>query len=114
MRGERAAALVGVARSLQSRASSVLAATLMIALGVAALTWYYAHAFARPARAPQGAQATAVTRAQAEMALPALGPVVPPLAHGAALTAAAGPQPAAIPDPAPELPLPPARAAARG
>ncbi len=106
VRGERTTALVGIARSLQSRASSLLAATLMIALGVAALTWYYAHAFAHPARALQGAQATAVTRAQAEMALPALGPVVPPLAHVPA-PAAAGPQPAPIPDPAQELPLTP-------
>jgi type IV secretion system protein VirB10 len=106
VRGERTTALVGIARSLQSRASSLLAATVMIALGIAALTWYYGHAFARPARALQGAQATAVTRAQAEMALPALGPIVPPLAR-VPTPAAAGRQPAAIPDPAQELPLTP-------
>jgi type IV secretion system protein VirB10 len=78
VRGERAAAIVSAARSLQSRAGSVLAAALMIGLGVAALSWYYAHAFTRPARSRESAQATAVSRAQAEMTLPALGTVVAP------------------------------------
>jgi type IV secretion system protein VirB10 len=108
VRGERAAALVGLARSLQSRASSVLAAALMIGVGVAALSWYYAHAFTRPARVLRGAQATALTRAQAEMALPALGPVVPPLPQVAAATGAGVPIPATVPGSPPELPLPPA------
>ena len=45
VRGERATALVSSLRSLHARASSVLAAGLMIALGLAALSWYYAHAF---------------------------------------------------------------------
>ena len=78
VRGERAAAIVSAVRSLQSRASSMLAAALMIGLGVAALTWYYAHAFSRPERSRQSAQATAASRAQAEMTLPALGAVVAP------------------------------------
>jgi len=111
VRGERAAAIVSGARSLQSRASSVLAAALMVGLGVAALTWYYAHAFTRPARSRQSAQATAVSRAQAEMTLPALGPVVPPVS----------PAPPGGPDPRleaapedPEPPLPPAPAAGAG
>jgi type IV secretion system protein VirB10 len=80
VQGERAAAIVTAARSLQSRASSLLAAALMVGLGVAALTWYYAHAFSRPARSRQSAQATAASRAQTEMALPALGAIVPPAA----------------------------------
>jgi type IV secretion system protein VirB10 len=111
VRGERAAAIVSGARSLQSRASSVLAAALMVGLGVAALTWYYAHAFTRPARSRQSAQATAVSRAQAEMTLPALGSVVPPVS----------PAPPGGPDPRleaapedPEPPLPPAPAAGAG
>jgi type IV secretion system protein VirB10 len=79
VRGERAAAIVSAPRSLQSRASSMLAAALMIGLGVAALTWYYAHAFTRPARSRQSAQATATSRAQAEMTLPALGILLPPV-----------------------------------
>ncbi len=78
--GERARALVGAVRSLQSRASSLLAAALMIGLGVSALTWYYAHAFTRQARTRAGAQATAASRAQGEMVLPALGPISPPRA----------------------------------
>jgi type IV secretion system protein VirB10 len=78
--GERARALVGAVRSLQSRASSLLAAALMIGLGVSALTWYYAHAFTRQARTRAGAQATAASRAQGEMALPTLGPISPPRA----------------------------------
>jgi type IV secretion system protein VirB10 len=108
VRGERGAALVGLARSLQSRASSVLAAALMISVGVAALSWYYAHALTRPARVPQGAQATAVTRAQAEMALPALGPVVPPRPPWPAATGPEAALPATAPGSPPELPLPPA------
>jgi type IV secretion system protein VirB10 len=79
VRGERAAAIVSATRSLQSRASSMLAAALMIGLGVAALTWYYAHAFTRPARSRQSAQATATSRAQAEMTLPGLGVLLPPV-----------------------------------
>jgi type IV secretion system protein VirB10 len=104
VRGERAAAIVSSARSLQSRSSSLLAAALMIGLGVAALTWYYAHAFTRPARSRQSAQATAASRAQAEMTLPALGTIVPPVA--AAPPADPDPlRPPATPDdPAPPLP----------
>jgi type IV secretion system protein VirB10 len=94
VRGERGAALVGAVRSLQSRASNVLAAALMIALGLSALTWYYAHAFTRQARTRAGVQATASGRAQGEMALPALGPISPPT-------------PREPPERAPPAPLPP-------
>ena len=78
VRGERAAAIVSGPGSLQSRASSLLAATLAIGIGVAVLTWYYAHALSRPARSRQSAQATAASRAQAEMTLPGLGTIVSP------------------------------------
>ena len=67
VRGERSVALVNVARSVQSRVSSALAAALMIALGAAALSWYYAHALARPAHARALAQSAATTRAQGEI-----------------------------------------------
>lgn len=80
VRGERAAALVHGARGVQSRLGAVLAAALMSALAIAALTWYYAHAYTRPARARQAAQATASNRAQGEMPLPAIGPIEPPRA----------------------------------
>jgi type IV secretion system protein VirB10 len=95
--GERAAALVSGAQSVQSRASSILAAGLMILLGGAALSWYYTHALTRPARAREGAQASAARRAQAEMPLPALGPIDPPVAVA---------ERAAEPAPADEAPLP--------
>ena len=77
VRGERAAALVSAAQSVQARASSILAAGLMIVLGGAALSWYYAHALTRPARARERAQASAASRAQGEMPLPSLGPIEP-------------------------------------
>jgi type IV secretion system protein VirB10 len=60
--------------------SNLLAAGLMIALGVAALTWYYAHALARPTRTRQTAQANAANRAAGEMPLPPLGPIALPAA----------------------------------
>jgi type IV secretion system protein VirB10 len=82
VRGERAAALVDAARSVQSRVSSVLAAGLMITLGLSALTWYYAHALTRRSQARAAAQSTAVSRAQGEMPLPSLGRIAPPAAAG--------------------------------
>ena len=59
VRGERSVALVNIARSVQSRVSGALAAALMIALGIAALTWYYAHALTRPTHATAVVSATA-------------------------------------------------------
>ena len=96
VRGERAAALVSAAQSVQARASSILAAGLMIVLGGAALSWYYAHALTRPARARQSAQANAANRAQGEMPLPALGRIEPAMAPERV---------AEVPLPAPESPL---------
>jgi type IV secretion system protein VirB10 len=100
VRGERGVALVHAARGLQSRASSALAAALMIALGLTALSWYYAHTFARQTRARQAAQSTVARRAESEMPLPALGPIaVPqpallaPTAHAAEVAAMPGPAP---------------------
>ena len=106
VRGERSTALTRGARSLQSRASALLAAGLMIALGLSALTWYYAHAFTRQTHARQAAQASAADRAQAEMPLPSLGPIDAP--HVMPLRAPTPKEPAR-----PELPpaeLPPAAA----
>ncbi len=78
VRGERSVALVNAVRSVQSRVSSALAAALTITLGLAALTWYYAHALTRPAQARALAQSAAATRAQGEMPLPSLGRLTPP------------------------------------
>ena len=76
VRGERSVALVNMARSIQSRVSNILAAGLMIALGVGALAWYYAHAVTRPVQAR--AQSNTATRGQGEMTLPSLGRITPP------------------------------------
>jgi type IV secretion system protein VirB10 len=78
VRGERGVPSVSRERSLQSRASSVLAGGLTVVLGVAALTWYYANALTRPARARDAAQTAAAHRAQGEMALPSIGRIDPP------------------------------------
>ena len=78
VRGERNAPTVNSVRSLQSRISSVLAAGLMIALGLGALSWYYASALGRQKQARQAAATAAANNAQGEMALPPLGGVEPP------------------------------------
>ena len=77
VRGERSTPTVNSARSLQSRISSVLAAGLMIALGLGALSWYYASALGRQQHARQAAATAAANNAQGEMALPPLGGVEP-------------------------------------
>jgi type IV secretion system protein VirB10 len=77
VRGERAEAVVNAARTVQSRVSSALAAGLMAALGLAALTWYYAHTLTRPTHGRAAVQ-PAANRAQGEMPLPPLGKIEPP------------------------------------
>jgi type IV secretion system protein VirB10 len=109
VRGERSVALVNMARSVQSRVSSALAAALMIALGVGALTWYYAHALTRPAHARALAQSATTTRAQGEMALPSLGPITPPPARTDPPPAQEASQPSTLPQ---DAPLPEASPAA--
>jgi type IV secretion system protein VirB10 len=81
VRGERSVAIVNVARSVQSRVSGAFAAALMIAFGIAALTWYYAHALSRPAHARALAQSATTTRAQGEMTLPPLGKITAPVSE---------------------------------
>jgi type IV secretion system protein VirB10 len=88
VRGERGSPTVNSARSLQSRISSVLAAGLMIALGLGALSWYYASALGRQKQARQAAATAAANNAQGEMALPPLGGVEPPHAGTVAVPAA--------------------------
>jgi type IV secretion system protein VirB10 len=82
VQGERTTAVVHAVRSAHSRVSSVLAAGLMITLGLSALGWYYAHALTRTTQARRAAQSAVTSRAQGEMALPSLGridaPVVAP------------------------------------
>jgi type IV secretion system protein VirB10 len=87
VRGERSTPTVNSVRSLQSRISSVLAAGLMIALGLGALSWYYASALGRQKQARQTAATAAANNAQGEMALPPLGGVEPPHAGTPAVPA---------------------------
>jgi type IV secretion system protein VirB10 len=102
VRGERTTAIVDVARSAHARVSSLLAAALMITLGLAALGWYYAHALTRTSRARQQAQSAATSRAQGEMPLPSLGRIELPTAVVTAAAAAPAeraldPEPRAMP-----------------
>ena len=76
--GERGIASINRAHSVQSRVSNLLAMGLMSVLGLGLLTWYYAQTFARQAHARQEAQAASRSKAQGEMALPALGRIDPP------------------------------------
>ena len=134
VQGERGAPVVNTVRSVQSRVSSMLAASLMIALGVGALSWYYTNALGRQQRLRQAVTTAAANNAQGEMALPPLGRVeaanvatnaaattpVAPTAPGAAIGAdaatagqdAPGTLPLSLPPSigrAPELPLEQAR-----
>jgi type IV secretion system protein VirB10 len=76
--GDRGIPSINRARSVQSRVSGVLAITLMSALGLGLLTWYYARALSRPGHVQHAAQAAAKNRAQGDMPLPSLGPIESP------------------------------------
>lgn len=98
VRGERARSLMSGARSLQSRMTSLLAAGLMISVGVGMLAWYYAEALSRPARAP--AHAAPPEAAGGGMTLPAFGAAALPRAPGSIArvsSASAAPAGAALP-----------------
>jgi len=98
--GERGPPLVNSVRSLQSRVSNLLAAGLMIALGVGALSWYYANALGRQKRMQQAAVASVSNNAQGEMPLPPLGTSEPEgstrIGHGV-IPGAAASAPGALP-----------------
>ena len=76
--GDRGIPSINRARSIQSKVTSVLAMTLMSALGLGLLTWYYAKTLTRSAQAQHAAQAAVKSRAQAEMTLPPLPPITSP------------------------------------
>lgn len=84
LEGDRGIPSVNRARSVQSRVSSVLAFTLMSALGLGLLTWYYARTLTHPREVQHAAQVAAKNRAQGEMTLPSLGPITPPMVRAAA------------------------------
>jgi type IV secretion system protein VirB10 len=76
--GERGTTLVNRGMSMQSRLSRMLALSLMSALGIGSLTWYYAHSLTRQSRARQSAQSASAGRAQGDTALPSIGRIDPP------------------------------------
>jgi len=106
--GERAETLANAARTVQSRVSSAVATVLMLALGVAALTFYYARTLTWRSDARQRAQSASTARAQGEMPLPSLGPINPPSAVAVMPTVAQPPALAASGPP--DLPLEETRA----
>lgn len=98
---ERGVASINRTRSLQSRLSGVLAAGLMSVLALGFLTWYYAKTFARQSRAETAAESHSKKQPQAEMTLPPLGRVDPPLVERV-LGNSPDPPPAILPsDPMP-------------
>ena len=76
--GERGESGLHRARSLQSRASQVLALSLMGALAVGLLGWYYVHTFASRGTAQRTAQTASRNQAAGDAPLPSLGPITLP------------------------------------
>lgn len=116
VQGERGAATVNRVRSLQSRVSNVLAAALMGALGLGALSWYYAHILSRNAHAVEVAKRASTVQASGDAPLPPLGSFRLPGTVAATVTAPAPPAPpptlaAQVLGPPPPLPSPAAMAA---
>lgn len=74
--GERGIGSINRTRSLQSRATSILAITLIGGLGVAFLGWDYVRTFSAAGESRRVAEgSTQAKAAQSEMVLPPLGPV---------------------------------------
>jgi type IV secretion system protein VirB10 len=107
VQGERGTTLVNRAVSVQSRLSSILAVTLMSALGLGSLTWYYAASMTRQGRARQSAQSASAGHAQGETVLPSLGRIDPPLPPPPLTLESALPEsaPPLITTPLPEIPM---------
>jgi type IV secretion system protein VirB10 len=76
--GERGTSALHRARSLQSRASQVLALALMGTLAVGLLGWYYVHTFAARGTAHRTAQTASRNQAAGDAPLPSLGPITLP------------------------------------
>jgi type IV secretion system protein VirB10 len=76
--GERGMSALHRARSLQSRASQVLALTLMGTLAVGLLGWYYVHTFAARGTAQRTAQSASRNQAAGDAPLPRLDPITLP------------------------------------
>jgi type IV secretion system protein VirB10 len=89
--GDRGVPAINRIRSVQSRVSNVLAVGLLTALGLGLLTWYYAKALTRPARAQHEAQAASRNRAQGDTALPSIADPIAALVARAGGTQATAP-----------------------
>jgi type IV secretion system protein VirB10 len=76
--GERATTLVSRSVSMQSRLSNLLAVSLMIALGLGTLIWYYANNATRQTRIRSHIQSAAANHATGDTVLPSLGRIDPP------------------------------------
>jgi len=101
VRGERGFPIVGGARSLQSRMSSLLAAALMISVGAGMLAWYYAEALSRPAAVRSVVRAPLPENAGEGMTLPSFGAIV-----GPSVTRATPSAPSAKDPSSPSAPVP--------
>jgi len=106
--GERGAASVHRARSVQSRLSSLLAIALMTVLGAGLLSWYYATMLARHGKAQHAAAEAQKVRASADSPLPPPGkfdpPVLVPAKAPIAAVANAKPASTGLLGPPPDLP----------
>jgi type IV secretion system protein VirB10 len=119
--GERGTSALHRARSLQSRASQVLALSLMGALAVGLLGWYYFHTFAARGTAHLTAQSASRNQAAGDAPLPSLGPITlrevpvekilgpapeePPISHEPSPILAGTPSPIGVPpQPIPKSP----------
>jgi type IV secretion system protein VirB10 len=116
--GDRGETLVRRGLSLQSRLSNFLAIALIGTLGIAGLTWYYAHTLAAQAQATRSSRAALTTHATGDSQIPSIGRIDPPPPPAAPPPPLADPLPpvAAEPLPAPvppeALPLAPVQTAA--
>ena len=92
--GERGPSMVHRTRSLQSRIANVFALTLLSALALGLLGWYYVHTYESRASVQRTARAAVRARAAGDAPLPTLEPITPPHPLLAKLL---GPPPAALP-----------------
>jgi type IV secretion system protein VirB10 len=94
--GERANFIASGARSLQSRATTLLATGLMTSVGAGMLAWYYTEALSRAAPARTTAQASLPEAAGEGMTVPTFETVAAPRVPALAASAESGPSIATI------------------
>ena len=102
--GERGPSALHRARSLQSRMANVFALSLLSALALGLLAWYYVHTFHAQRNMHRAAENSTRQQASGDTPLPALGPITPP---NPLLAKLLGPPPAALPASTANLSRPP-------